>query len=418
MAPLAAHLFSRREAILSNWRTACEADPALGTVSTLSREEFNNLIPVLLNILDQRLLGQPEEADSVMTAHAHGLHRWHKAHGLTELLGELSHLSQILVGELQRFWQLYPQQEPNSSFLAFAQITRLMSEITGGSAAKYDELARLEASGRVNSLQYSLDQMNELNQQRGDLLRNSSHDLQSGFGIINSAAYLLKMDGLNEADRDQFVTILNRNLGNVQDMLEGLMNLARLESGQEIVSVVTVDIGQLLTDLVASLQPMATERGVNLLADGPASFRVETDKVKLYRIVQNLLQNALRYTSSGVISVSWSRETDYRCIVSVQDSGPGLQPGLVKVFASQLKPTVEPTAVMGQDQAEPNAIIPHDEPIKLPIDNTPIRGDVQREGVGLHIVKRLCELLDANLDIETRPGRGTLFRIRLKTPRQ
>jgi signal transduction histidine kinase len=417
MAPLAAYLFSRREAILSNWRTACETDPTLSTVSTLSREEFNNLIPTLLNILEQRLLEQPEEADAIITAHAHGLHRWHKAHGLHELLQEISHLSAVLVAELRHFHQLYPEQEADTIFGAFAQITRLMHDITNGSAAKYDQLQRLEATSRATALQFSLDQIQELNRQRGDILRNSSHDLRGGFSIINSAAYLLQLDGLDDAEREQYVSMLNRNLANVMDMLEGLMNLSRLEAGQEVLSLQVVDVGQLLTDLVASAQPIATERGLNLLADGPVAFRVETDKVKLYRIAQNLLQNALRYTSSGVVSVSWSRETDYRWILSVQDSGPGLPHGLVSLFASQLKPTVEPTAVFGNDEAEPSVSQPHDAPIELPIEVPPIHGDTQREGVGLHIVKRLCELLDANLDIETRPGRGTLFRVRLSTPK-
>jgi signal transduction histidine kinase len=416
MAPLAAYLFSRREAILANWRTACENDPTLSTVSTLSREEFNNLIPILLNILDQRLLGQPQEADAGITAHAHGLHRWHKAHGLQELLRELGHLSRILVAELQRFRQLYPDHDPDGVAHSFEQVNQLMSEMIDGSAAKYDELQRLEATRRATSLQYSLDQMQELSRQRGDILRTSSHDLKGGFGIINSAAYLLKMEGLTEAERDHYVDMLNRNLTNVQDMLEGLMNLARLEAGQEVVTMGVVDVGQLLTDLVTSAQPVATERGLKLLADGPASFRVQTDGVILYRIAQNLLHNALRYSSSGVVSICWSRETDYRWTFSVQDSGPGLPPGLVTLFASQLKPTVEPTAVMGNDQAEPNGVIPKDEPIELPLSITPVRGEGQGEGVGLHIVKRLCELLDANLDIESRSGRGTLFRIRLSTP--
>ena len=416
MVPVAAYLFSRREAILSNWRTACEADHSLRTVSTLSREEFNNLIPILLNILDQRLSGQPDEADPAVTVHAHGLHRWHKAHGLQDLLRELSHLSQVLVTELQRFRQLYPEQEPDGILQAYELVNRLMNEITDGSAAKYDELARLEATSRATSLQYSLDQMGELNRQRGDLLRTSSHDLRSGFGIINSAAYLLKMDGLSDADREQYVDMLSRNLTNVQDMLESLMNLARLEAGQELVRIDVVDVGQLLTDLVASAQQMATERGLKLLADGPESFEVKTDKVKLYRVAQNLLRNALLYSTSGVVSVSWSRETDYRWILSVQDAGPGLPAGLVTLFANQLKPTVEPTAVLGADQAEPNAVKPKDEPINLPREGTPVKGNNQREGVNLHVVKRLCELLDANLDIETRPGRGTLFRVRLTTP--
>lgn len=197
MTPLAAYLFSRREAILNTWRTLCENDSRLDASSTFNREEFNNLIPVILNILDQRLLGQPEEADAVVTAQAHGLHRWHKSQNLQELLWEISHLSQLLVAELQRFRQLYPESDPDMVLHAVGHVTRLMSDLTDGSAAKYDELARLEASRRATALQYSLDQMNELNRQRGDILRTSSHDLRGGFGIINSAAYLLKMEGLS-----------------------------------------------------------------------------------------------------------------------------------------------------------------------------------------------------------------------------
>ena len=416
MASLTAYLFSRREAILNTWRTLCENDSRFGTNLTLNRKEFNNLIPVLLNILDQRLLGQPEEADAATTAQAHGLHRWHKAHNLQELLREISHLSELLVTELQRFRQLYPETDSDTVLQAAGQVTRLMNELTDGSAAKYDELQRLEATSRATALQYSLEQMGELNRQRGDLLRTSSHDLRGGFSIINSAAYLLKMDGVSDAEREQYVDILSRNLTNVHDMLEGLMNLARLEAGQELLSLEVVDVGQLLTDLGVSAQPMATERGLKLLTDGPPSLRVETDKVKLYRIAQNLLHNALLYSGSGVVSVSWSRETAYRWTLSVQDSGPGLPPGLVSLLASQLKPTVEPTAIMGDDQAEPNTIKPNDEPIDLTKEVMPLGSGTLREGVGLHIVKRLCELLNANLDIETQPGRGTLFRVRLSTP--
>ena len=415
MVPLAAYLFSRREAILNNWRTICENDSRLNSASTLSREEFNDLVPVLLNILDQRLLGQPEEADPITTARAHGLHRWHEARSLYQVLQELTHLSKVLVNELQGFRQLYPQSEPDEYIEAFGQVAQLMSEIIDGSVAKYDELQRLEATSRANALQYSLNQINELGRQRGDLLRTSSHDLRSGFGIINSAAYLLKTEGLSEQDRDMYVDMLGRNLNNVQDMLESLMNLARLEAGQESSSLEMVDVGELIAELVAGAQPLAAERGLKLLADGPRPLRVETDKVKLYRIAQNLLRNALQYSTSGAVSVSWSHETSYRWTLSIQDSGPGLSAGLVSMLANQLRPIVEPTAIMGKEQAKPNAVVPDDKPIELPEESTPSVEVIHGEGVGLHIVKRLCELLNANLDIETQPGRGTLFRIRFPT---
>ena len=129
-------------------------------------------------------------------------------------------------------------------------------------------------------------------------------------------------------------------------------------------------------------------------------LKAQTDQVKLYRIAQNLLHNVLKYSSSGVVSICWSRETSLRWILSVQDLGPGLPAGLVRLFACQLKPTVEP----------------NDEPIELPATITTSRADTHGDGLGIHIVKRLCELLDANVDIETRPDRGTLFRIRLSTP--
>jgi signal transduction histidine kinase len=147
---------------------------------------------------------------------------------------------------------------------------------------------------------------------------------------------------------------------------------------------------------------------------------VETDRIKLQRIGQNLLLNALKYTTStpqnpAIVSVSWSVEGDYRWVFSIQDSGPGLPSTTVGTLSQQLRPTVEPTSVLGPDQAEPVAVLPDGiPPIPAPAQmdsaSQPSQGG---EGVGLQIVKRLCELLDANLDVETKAGRGTLFRIRL-----
>lgn len=126
---------------------------------------------------------------------------------------------------------------------------------------------------------------------------------------------------------------------------------------------------------MASAQPLATGRGLKLLADGPPSFRIETDPIILYRIAQNLLRNALLYSTSGGVPVSWSRETDFRWILSVQDAGPDLPPGLVTLFAKQLKPTVEPTAIMGRNQAGTHAVKPSDEPISLPNNGSPVNDE-------------------------------------------
>lgn len=416
LAELTAYLFTRREAILNKWRSTCEQDPSLNKISALNREEFNNMIPLILAILEQGLLNQPPEADPATTAQVHGLHRWHKSHGLIDTLNELNHLTQTLYSELRVFSQLFPHVDKELLLNAQQQISQLMQLTIKGSVTKYDELQRLQASNRANTLHQALNQMQALSQQRGDVLRESTHDLRGSFGIINSAAYLLKDEGLNGQQRQQFMDMLSRNLSNVQDMLTSLMDLSRLEAGQEPLQTESVDAAGLLQEIVASAQPLAAERGIILQGDGPASLMVETDRIKLQRIIQNLLLNALKYTTAtlerpAIVSVSWSVEGESRWVFGIQDSGPGLPSTTVGTLSQQLRPTVEPTSVLGPDQAEPVAVLPIDVPqIPLP---TELPTQLKGEGVGLQIVKRLCELLDANLDVETKAGRGTLFRVRL-----
>lgn len=115
--------------------------------------------------------------------------------------------------------------------------------------------------------------------------------------------------------------------------------------------------------------------------------------------------------------MAWSRDNDARWTFAVQDSGPGLPDNLMRVFAQQLNPTVELTSVMEPDQTQPGVVLPEGRNDIPPADELARRAARSRqgEGVGLQIVKRLCEVLEATLEIETQPGRGTLFRVRLMT---
>jgi len=201
----------------------------------------------------------------------------------------------------------------------------------------------------------------------------------------------------------------------VQSMLGSLMDLARLEAGEETLQIQSIDVALLLRELVGNAQGLAMQRGLRLRAEGAAPLLVQTDPLKLQRIVQNLLLNALKYTQAGFVSVSWSTEDNARWMFSIQDSGPGLPSGLAGIFGEQLRPTVESTSVLSPSESEPVAVLPIDVP-KLPtgaaLDQQTNRSP-KGEGVGLQIVKRLCELLGASLEIESVEGRGTLFRIRM-----
>ena len=414
LSAIVSYLFAQRETVLNNWRTVCQADPSLSKGLSLSREEFNNLLPLILDILEARLLGKEPQADPAITAQAHGLHRWQKSFDLLNTMRELSHLTQILYSELNEFQELFPQTKATLLLQVHQQIAQIMQETMEGSVFKFDELQRLEAVQRATTLQQALTKMTELSQERVNLLRTSTHDLRGGLGIINGAAYMLKVEGLSEEQREQYLGMLSRNLASVEVMLTELMDLSRIEAGEETLQIQSVDVSPLLSELVESGQTLAHERRLVLRANGPASLSVETDPIKLQRIMQNLLLNALKYTSTGFISVSWSLENEARWLVSIQDSGPGLPSSLAGVFGDQLRPTVEATSVLAVDAGEPVTVLPEHVPV-IP-DSAELSEIAQQatqgEGIGLQIVKRLCELLKASLEIESIAGRGTLFRIR------
>lgn len=79
------YLRVQRENMLNKWRTITSQDLIMNNKISFSREEFNDQTPVILNILDQRLTGKPQESDLVEVAQQHGLQRWQRGYSLTEL---------------------------------------------------------------------------------------------------------------------------------------------------------------------------------------------------------------------------------------------------------------------------------------------------------------------------------------------
>ncbi|WP_375444038.1 ATP-binding protein [uncultured Fibrella sp.] len=408
LAQLATFLFSRREAILTNWRTICEEDASLNIVDGLTREEFTDQVPSMLDALEKRLRMDAELLSPYQIAREHGLHRWHKGYSLHEILIEIAHLHENLLAELRLFWGQYPTVDNDVMLTAHQRLSALMHEAIGGSIAQYDEFQKAEAIERAVNLQRALDNVNEMVRQRGAMLRVASHDLRSSFSVIQGAASLLDMPDNTEQERTEMLQILHRNFPRLATMLTELMDLARLEAGREALQIKPFDAAALLRNLVDAAQPMAQERGLFLHGDGPEQLLVMGDPTKIDRIVQNLLTNSLKSTTEGQVSVSWSRENQFRWLLSIQDTGPGLSAGSALWLSDQLRPSVESAAVFSENTPD-GTPGPKSANAIGPISAQAGEG----EGIGLYIVKRLCELLSASLDVETRLGTGTIIRIRI-----
>jgi signal transduction histidine kinase len=415
-------LAGRREEILSAWKSAVEADPELRMASTTTRAQFIDHIPSVLDAFEARLSSrdasdraQAREAERESAAE-HGLHRWQQGYDLPETMCEWGHLHLCLLEELENCRTVIPQISPAALRTARRELLQLCSDGVCASATRYTRLQQHDAATRVRELEFALAELTQLEQDRAQAWREAAHDLRGRAHAIASASAVLTREEVPEPQRARFSEMLKRGVSSLNKLLGDLMDQARLEAGHEKRQLATFDVAALLKDYCDATRPVAAEKALFLVAKGETPLIVEGDAQKIQRIVQNLVLNALKATERGGVKVTWEARGDDRhpqWVLCVQDTGPGFKHGSATPIARVLRRATEE----GHDVEQRNYQMPGANP---PVDSAPtmasqtsrsVRPAPAGEGIGLSIVKRLCEMLDASLELESSEGEGTTFRM-------
>jgi len=144
---------------------------------------------------------------------------------------------------------------------------------------------------------------------------------------------------------------------------------------------------------------------------GPAHLSVEGDAEKSRRLAKNLVGNALKYTSRGGVHVTWGEEKETWWLM-VKDTGPGMLSGpgtpLVTGLQEATASAKESDDRAAARQGEASQVLPTP---RDSISAEALSPHQPGEGIGLSIVKRLCELLDASIEIASSAETGTTFRV-------
>ncbi|MGH6612023.1 MAG: sensor histidine kinase [Burkholderiaceae bacterium] len=411
---LAACLRARREAILTAWREAADDDPLLTTADSLPTSQFNDHIPDVLETFERKLQAWPQEPPQLekereQDATTHGLQRWHQGYRLREVTREWGHLHLVLNDELERYALSASNRSADAMAIARRMLVELCAFSVSESTAEYFRLEEIEAEGHVRDLAHLLKEERALDKERAELWRQAAHDLRGHVGVVVNATTGLAVSEAPSSVRDKFLSLLQKSTKSLHRMLDEVMDLTRLQAGHEQLDNEPFDAAHLLQELCDELQSQADERGLYLKRDGPGSLPVEGDALKIRRIAQNLLINALKYTETGGVSVSWgdSRKNDSeRWIFSVQDTGPGFHAGPGAPLVNALKTATR--ASQDVDRAAGVSLMG----ASSAADNDPRPTKQQRgEGIGLSIVKRLGDLLNATIELESAPEIGTTFRV-------
>lgn len=283
---------------------------------------------------------------------------------------------EVLVGS--RALTAFAQQMPGGGFvISFTDVTT--ERAAAQDLAEANESLERRVTERTLELEAALVDAERANASKSRFVAAASHDLLQPL----SAAKLYMASLAEEVSSPKLLGHLDKAtnaLAGVEDILEALLDISKLDSGRVAVDITDVALKDMLRQLGDELAPLAAQKGLDLRIVLPCAT-VRSDATFLRRILQNLISNAVRYTNSGKVLVGARRCGD-SLRIEVHDTGPGIP----------------------EDQHQRV----FDEFHRFSSPSRPTEG----VGLGLTIVKRACELLDHPLQLRSEIGR-TMFSITL-----
>lgn len=159
---------------------------------------------------------------------------------------------------------------------------------------------------------------------RRDFVANVSHELKTPLTIIGGFAETLRDQDLSAEDRERFTRTIEANTRRMHRIVDDLLDLSRYESGSWVPNVVSNDLGGVVTDVFTSVHRKAEAKELALSFQAtPEARKVDADPTALRQIVANLVENAVRHTTAGGITVSADVQ-DGMTTVAVTDTGSGI----------------------------------------------------------------------------------------------
>ena len=247
--------------------------------------------------------------------------------------------------------------------------------------AARDEIAQLETQFEAMAarIEAQIEELQGADALRRELVANVSHDLRTPLASLRGylETVLLKDGSLPPSTRREYLEIAGRHAQQLERLIAVLFELSKLESGTVVPSLEPFPLGELLHDVALRFRLRAEQAGIELITDVPPEApQALGDLALVERVLENLLDNALRHTAEGGRISLELRSSGEHLRVSVSDTGTGVAPeDLPNVFDRYFR---------GGE-----------------------RSDRNRGGLGLAIVRRIVELHGESISLHSTPGIGT-----------
>ncbi len=251
------------------------------------------------------------------------------------------------------------------------------------SARKADEAALMRAR----------DEAERANQAKSEFLSRMSHELRTPLNAILGFGQLLKRANLGELQTDNVGEILHAGR-HLLELINEVLDLARIESGKLSICLEPVPLLPLLNDCLGLIRPQAENSGIELGESAAGCDEsVLADQTRLKQVLLNLLSNAVKYNRPGgrvdlTCKLHAGVHPNGAIQISISDTGPGLCASQQALLFTAFE--------------------------RLGAESTSVEGT----GIGLALSKRLMELMGGEIGVESTPGSGTTFWLRLPLAQQ
>jgi signal transduction histidine kinase len=279
------------------------------------------------------------------------------------------------------------------SWLVVGPIRRIGTRLAGIASGDFEEHVAVPSRDELGELAANVNRMNdelsrlyreleEASRHKSEFLANVSHELRTPLNAVIGFAQLLRerlVGELNET-QEQYLDDILESAYHLLALINDILDLSKIESGKLDLEIAPFSLVDALDRGVTMLRDRAEKSGVQLVLDtDPEADAVEGDERRILQVIFNLVSNAVKFTpSGGTVDVRSARRSD-EVLVSVADTGPGIAPDDQERIFEEF----EQTSIGAS----------HDE----------------GTGLGLPLSRRLIELHQGRLWVESEPGRGATF---------
>jgi two-component system, OmpR family, sensor histidine kinase BaeS len=235
----------------------------------------------------------------------------------------------------------------------------------------------------INQIQNSLHDLNtrlKIKQKsRKTMVDQLVHQTKTPLTILKSHVEAIE-DGVIQISKEE-LAIFQDQIDHLNNILSNMSTMIDAEKESEILTLETVDIHQLLNQIILGLRSQFDKKGIELKLISTTKVKLMTDPYKLSQVLYNLLTNAYKYTEKGRVEISVKEDKDTLSI-SITDTGIGIEPTEISNIFNAYYRGASVTKIPG-------------------------------EGIGLYVVKENLNQLNATIDVQSTLGKGSTFTIKL-----